>query len=165
MSEIGLDPQRFVIVLDGAVVFADIVEGVAAVFVAVGIVRLEPDGLVQRFKRGLDLAALAEDFAAGAEGAGTIGIPGDDGGDFGQRLVGLAAAVQRGSAGNHGIETGGIRRCRIIDQRRAALAQQRGGGICQRCANDGLGGRLGAGSVGAQDSNGKHRACGKRRNE
>ena len=83
LREIRLEPQRFVIVFDGAVTLPGIVEGVAAVFMAVGIGGLELDGLIEGFERGLHLAGLAEDFAAGAVGAGALRILGDDGVDFG----------------------------------------------------------------------------------
>jgi hypothetical protein len=61
--EIRLQPQRLVIVFDRAVVFAGVVEDVGTDFITLGIVRLEPDGLVQRAKRrkacaGLGLSAM-----------------------------------------------------------------------------------------------------------
>ena len=118
--------------------------------IAIGIIRLEPDSLVQRLERGLHLAGLAKDFAAGAEGAGPVGILGDDGIDFGQRLAGLAAVMQRSGAGNRGVEPVALRRRRIVDQRGAAFDQLRGLGGRKRRADDRrLGGRcgLGAGEV------------------
>src|SRR5207253_105321 len=98
-------------------------------------------------------------------GAGTLGIPGNDGSELSERLVGLAAVMQRNRAGNGGVEAIGLRCRRTFDQHGAALDQQRGGGTGQGCTNDGLGGRLGAGAAGTEDGNGKYRACGKRRGE
>jgi hypothetical protein len=60
LHKIGFQPQRFVVVLDGAVVLFGVVESVGAGCVTGGIIRLQPDGLVQRFESGLHLAALTE---------------------------------------------------------------------------------------------------------
>ena len=69
-----LQAQRLVIVFDRAVVFAGVVEDVGADFIALGIVGLEPDRLVQRSKRFDGLALLAQDFAAGPEGVRGTGL-------------------------------------------------------------------------------------------
>lgn len=93
MGVIGLEPQRFVVVVDRAIIFAGNVEGVAAELIAIGIVRREPDGLVERFDRSNRIAAPAKNLTAGAKSAGKAGIPGNDRIDLGQRLVGLADAI------------------------------------------------------------------------
>ena len=135
LRKIRLEPQRLVIVLDGAIVFAGVVESVAAVCVAVGIFRLQPD---RRFSasNAPQLAGLAKDFTAGAEGAGPVGIHGDDRVDLGQCLVGPAVAEQRNGAGNPGIKTVRVRRRRIVNDRGAAFDQPGGCGNRQGRAND-----------------------------
>jgi hypothetical protein len=50
----------------------------------------------------------------------------DDRIDLVQRPAGLAVAMQRGRTGDHRIQTIGLRRRRIVDDRRAALDQLAG---------------------------------------
>src|SRR6185437_6376916 len=161
--EIRFQPDRLVIILDGAVVFFGVVEGIAAAFIAIGIVGFELDGFVERLVGGVVGAAAAKDFTAGTERPRATGVLGDDIGDLGQPLVDLAAAGEREAVGDHGVETVGLRRCRIGDHRRAAFDQ-----FCRRrlgkryAGNWRVGGSLSVG--GGSQHNGEDCRRGKSRN-
>ena len=85
-----------------------------------------------------------------------IRVPGGDRVDLGERLVGLAAVMERRGANDHRIETVGLQRRRIVDQRGATFDQS-GRRRARRLGADDrrLGRGLGADRGGRQRRRGK----------